>query len=62
MGLRTYLPLLRVIAHRLCSYIREHRDKIDEFIGEENVDAVSAALLACDVLCDILDTVIVEGS
>jgi len=56
------LPLLRLIAHRLCDYIRDHKDKIEEHIGEENVDTLNAALVACDLLCDVLDVIIPHGA
>jgi len=60
MGLRTYLPTLRLVANVVCTYIGEHREKINEFVGEENVAAVDAALAACSVLVGILDGIIVH--
>ena len=58
MALRTYLPLLRVIARRVCDYIQKHEAKIKENIGEGNANKVDAALTACAILVAALDAVI----
>lgn len=62
MGLRTYLPTLRVVARAVCRYIADHEVKIKENIGEGNANKVDAALTACSILVAALDAVIVEGS
>jgi hypothetical protein len=58
MGLRTYLPTLRLIARAVCSYIAEHEEQIKEFIGEGNANKVDAANTACSILVAALDAVI----
>lgn len=58
MALKTYLPTLLVILRHLCSYIGNHREKIIQFVGEDNAAAVDAVVAACEILTDILLTVI----
>lgn len=62
MSLRTYLPLLRVIAQRVCGYINKHRDKIIENVGEGNAARIDAANDACAILVALLDTIIPNPS
>lgn len=62
MALRTYLPLLRLIAKRVCSYINRYRDEIVHFVGEGNAARVDAANDACAILVALLDTIIPEPS
>lgn len=58
MALRTYLPTLRVVARAVCNYIGDHREKIIQFVGEENADKVDAANTACVILVGLLDSII----
>lgn len=62
MALRTYLPLLRLIAKRVCSYINKYHDEIVHFVGEGNAARVDAANDACAILVALLDTIIPEPS
>jgi len=62
VALRTYLPLLRLIVRRVCSYINEHHDKIVQNVGEGNAARVDAANDACAILVALLDTIIPEPS
>jgi hypothetical protein len=62
MALRTYLPLLRVIARRVCIYINDHQEKLEKSIGEEHVGKLLAANAACAILVSALDTIIPNPS
>jgi len=62
VGLRTYLPLLRIVVRRVCDYINKHHDKIIENVGEGNAARVDAANDACAILVALLDTIIPEPS
>jgi hypothetical protein len=62
MGLRTYLPTLRVVLKATCNYINEHYDDILRFLGEEHKTRLDAANTACNVLVDILNTIIPNPS
>lgn len=58
MGLRTYLPFLRVLALGFCRYIERNHDRIVESIGEDNVAVLDAAHVACAALEVVLNNLI----
>lgn len=62
MALRTMLPKLLFILRLLCGYIGKHRERIERFIGEENVAALDAVVTACEALEAILEIVIPVGT
>jgi len=62
MALRTYLPKLLFILRLLCGYIGRNRERIEHFIGEENIAALDAVVTACEALEAILEVIVPVGS
>lgn len=62
MSLRTYLPGLLALLRATCRYIARNQDRIERFIGPENVAALTAVVVACEALEVILEAVIVPGT
>jgi len=51
---RTYLPTLYKTLLFVCSFVADHRERIVEVIGDENVAALDAVITACHVLTAII--------
>lgn len=61
MSLRTYLPTLLALLRATCNYIGRNRDRIERFIGEENIAALDAVVTACEALEVILEVIVPHG-
>lgn len=62
MGLRTYLPTLRVVVRSVCKYINDNQEAIERFLPEEHHAKLNAVNAACAILVSALDTVIPNPS
>lgn len=62
MSVRTYLPKLLLILRLLCGYISRYRERIETFIGPENVAALDAVVAACEAMEAILVVLVPSGT
>lgn len=55
---KTFLPTLRRLLERVCTYIGRWRIFFDPYLTDEGKEAVDNVLVACNALVAILDTII----
>ena len=48
-GTRTYVPTAVRILKGLCRYLVDHRERLEEVLGEGSAAAITALMTACEV-------------